>query len=956
MTPEQWQHVQDVLAKALEIAPSERSAFLDRACSSDPSLRENVETLLAASNGVRSSFLQSSFSLRLTLTAGIKLGDYEVKSLLGSGGMGEVYRARDLRLGRDVAIKILPSLFSADSERLRRFEQEARAAAALNHPNILAVFQMGTYEGAPYLVTELLEGETLREQIKRGRVPVRKAIDYGVQIARGLAAAHEKAIVHRDLKPENLFVTKDGRVKILDFGLAKATKPRPSLEPGAPLNNGTEPGMVMGTVGYMSPEQVRGQTVDHRADIFAFGAVLYEVLAGKRAFQKTTSMDTLSAILNEDPPDISQVTTDIPPAMQRLVHRCLEKLPEQRFQSASDLAFALEAPSDHAGGSSSYIKKDVGKSGLFTFTKRHNLSLPVALVMLALMLVVYFTRWPLRSITRAKITHTQFTFSGDAYEPAISPDGLFVAYVSRRPGVQQKLILQARNGAELELARGALLKFPRWSPDGSEVLFLRVEPTLGKAEFTADDQAASVVSRLGGVVRSIAKAHYACWLSPDGSLVVTAVSSVKSGLKGVRLVNTVTGGVTEVPLSQYSYLLDLDCSARTGLVLAVTQQSNEYQIRTFRSDGREERKLIGEPDQVFAARWSPAGDSIYYLHGKLSTQELSKVSVTGRQAAPEALADGLQIGAYLTVSADGSRLAYTRDNYDSNLWQVDLKNSGKSAKPEISQVTSGTSYYGGPSFSPDGRWIAFARGASGDEENIFKMPVAAGNPIQLTFFKHASTGGPVWSPDGQRIAFVGDPEGTPRVWTIGADGAGAQALMNTNASDTQNEIAWAPASDIVYQQSGMENFLRVNDETHEQSPVILHDKSVGWVPHKPVFSPDNKRMAVWWNRKEKGLWIIAFEPYSEAFLVPGRFFPFGWSPDGKYVYAVAAAAGEVGRRGIVRVQVAAPNEVTSVVILPGDVAGYDGAAVSPDGKEIFASVGEEKSDVWIMENFDPSLR
>ena len=247
--------------------------------------------------------------LRVTLAAGTKLGDYEVKSLLGSGGMGEVYRARDSRLGRDVAIKVLPSSLSADSERLRRFEQEARAAAALNHPNILAVFQMGTHEGAPYLVSELLEGETLREQIKRGRLAVRKAIDYGVQIARGLAAAHEKGIVHRDLKPENLFVTKDGRVKILDFGLAKLTQA--AVQFGARRTDASwrepKPGVVMGTVGYMSPEQVRGQTTDHRTDIFAFGAILYEMLAGKRAFQKPTSPETMSAILNEDPPGISQV-------------------------------------------------------------------------------------------------------------------------------------------------------------------------------------------------------------------------------------------------------------------------------------------------------------------------------------------------------------------------------------------------------------------------------------------------------------------------------------------------------------------------------------------------------------------------------------------------------------------------------------------------------------------------
>jgi eukaryotic-like serine/threonine-protein kinase len=346
MIAERWRQIRNVLEKALELPPGDRSAYLHQACSSDLSLRQEVEALLASSEKVRSSFLQSPPS-RIPLTSGTKLGDYEVKSMLGAGGMGEVYRARDARLGRDVAIKVLPALLSADTDRLRRFEQEARAAAALNHPNILAVFQMGTYEGAPYLVSELLEGETLREQIKRGRLSIRKAIDYGMQIARGLAAAHEKGIVHRDLKPENLFATKDGRVKILDFGLAKLTQPEASSNDDAPtVTEGTEPGVVMGTVGYMAPEQVRGQTVDHRADIFAFGTILYEMLAGKRAFQKPTAPETMAAILNEDPPGISQDAASVPPALQRMVHRCLEKNPEQRFQSASDLAFALGALPD----------------------------------------------------------------------------------------------------------------------------------------------------------------------------------------------------------------------------------------------------------------------------------------------------------------------------------------------------------------------------------------------------------------------------------------------------------------------------------------------------------------------------------------------------------------------------------------------------------------------------------
>src|SRR5262249_14476816 len=267
--------------------------------------------------------------------------------LIGSGGMGEVYRARDTRLKRAVAIKVLPQFVSNDPDRLRRFEQEAQAAAALNHPNILAVFQLGTYQGMPFMVLELLEGQNFREQLRAGALPVSKVVDYGVQITRGLAAAHEKGIVHRDLKPENLFLTKGGRVKILDFGLAKLTQGQPSVDSDAPtLAERTEPGMVMGTAGYMAPEQVRGKKADHRADIFAFGAILYEMLTGNRAFRKATSAETMSSILNEEPQRISQIAPYLSPALQRVVQRCLEKNPEQRFQSASDLGFALEAWSD----------------------------------------------------------------------------------------------------------------------------------------------------------------------------------------------------------------------------------------------------------------------------------------------------------------------------------------------------------------------------------------------------------------------------------------------------------------------------------------------------------------------------------------------------------------------------------------------------------------------------------
>jgi eukaryotic-like serine/threonine-protein kinase len=284
----------------------------------------------------------------MPLATGTHVGPYEILAPLGAGGMGEVYRAHDPSLKRDVAIKVLSAYWSRDPERLHRFELEAQAAAALSHPNIVSIFHVGQHDGSPYIVTELLQGETLRDRLRRGPMRLREAIHFGVDIARGLAAAHDAGIVHRDLKPENLFLTKDGRVKILDFGLAKL---EPIKVPGAngstvPSEQQTGPGNVFGTVGYMSPEQVRGEATDARSDIFALGVVLYEMLTGKRAFQKPTSAETMSAILNEDPPTVSQTAPDLPLGLQRIVSRCLAKSPDERFQHASDLAFALEALSD----------------------------------------------------------------------------------------------------------------------------------------------------------------------------------------------------------------------------------------------------------------------------------------------------------------------------------------------------------------------------------------------------------------------------------------------------------------------------------------------------------------------------------------------------------------------------------------------------------------------------------
>src|SRR5271169_3107825 len=403
----------------------------------------------------------------MALTPGTKLGPYEILAPLGAGGMGEVYRARDMRLGRDVALKILPDSFASDADRLRRFEQEARAVAALNHPNILAVFDIGRHsDGSPFLVSELLEGESLRTVLDRGALPQRKTIEYGVQIAHGLAAAHEKGIIHRDLKPENVFVTKDGRIKILDFGLAKlAQNPNPEPDGVTLTTSHTAAGVVMGTASYMAPEQVRGEAADARTDIFAFGAVLYEMLSGARAFRRDTAAETMTAVLKDDPPELSDPGRLVSSALERIVRRCLEKSPEQRFQSARDLSFALSALSGTETGAIARAAAAPRRIPLLLWFS-------VALALVAVAAVTWLVaRRPL------PMTRMQFALAVpdemSISHMALSRDGSMLAFVSPEENSALPMLYIQRVGSSsvtlLPGTQGA--SYPFWSPDGAYVGF-----------------------------------------------------------------------------------------------------------------------------------------------------------------------------------------------------------------------------------------------------------------------------------------------------------------------------------------------------------------------------------------------------------------------------------------------------------------------------------------------------
>src|SRR5262245_22997954 len=487
MDKQRWQQIESIYHAALDLDPNERAAFLAESCAEDSDLRREVVELLGY-DGAAESFIQGNalaFEARrlepeeLSQTApqllpGQQIGTYKILSLLGRGGMGVVYRARDERLRRDVAIKVLPASLSHDADRLRRFEQEAHATSALNHPNILTIYDIGAHERAPFIVAELLEGEELRAQLESGALAARRALEYAQQITAGLAAAHEKGIVHLDLKPENLFVTKDGRVKILDFGLAKL---RPlqvgAVDTDAPTQKRlTDPGVVMGTVGYMSPEQVRGQETDHRSDIFSFGVILYEMLSGQRAFRGASAIEVMNAILKEEPAELGETNVKISPQLEKLVRRCLEKKPERRFQTASDLGFALEALSTPSGSQLSGAR--YGKTLAQTKWRRREKLLLAAASLLGVMALVfawaYFTRQPAMDahVFKTSILPPEKTSFGQI---AVSPDGKWLAFNAATGGKIQLWLRALETGEEKLLPGTERANYPFWSPDSKWIGF-----------------------------------------------------------------------------------------------------------------------------------------------------------------------------------------------------------------------------------------------------------------------------------------------------------------------------------------------------------------------------------------------------------------------------------------------------------------------------------------------------
>jgi len=820
----------------------------------------------------------------MTLSAGTKLGPYEILSPLGAGGMGEVYRAKDTRLHRDVAIKVLPSRVAEDTDALARFEREAKAVAALSHPNILALHDVGRADGVAYAVTELLEGETLREALSTGPLSPRKTVEYATQIALGLAAAHEKGIVHRDLKPDNVFVTRDERVKVLDFGLAKsAADATPVDETQSPTVSGyTEPGKVMGTVGYMSPEQVRGLAVDQRSDIFSFGSMLYEMLTGRRAFQRETAAETMTAILKEEP-DIDALDLGIPASLRPVLRHCIEKKPDRRFQSARDLAFALEtasAPATDGSGAAIVAAPTAPRArGL-------RRAIAVAALVAAAAAAGYFAR-P-RTVSSAQTGWEDATVSmlttdpGYEGEPTFSPDGRTIAYVADREGNFEIYLQQISGGPAINLTHNSAADIqPAFSPDGREIAFVSdrsgtFEIFHGAPGLPHVGGDVWVMPTLGGTARKVVENGYCPSWTPDGSALLYVHGTYRD--TQVARVPATGGESRDVPIDEperYRYFFPrLSADGRWLLY------QNGGLIEIVPAAGGKPR-VLGRGEHP---AWGAGSRTILYTNGvpgKGRTLWTAPFSLTSGELSgsprPVTLGRGADLAA--AASPDGTTIVYSAVDETMNLEEIPFDAEAGRVTGPPRELTAGDRHIGFLDPSPDGRAVAFAEGTA-EGGRIWRVDSGAA-PFELTREPGYTDANPVWSPDGSRIAFsrrplAGSGKGS-ELWIVNPDGTNPQRQTDISML---GQAAWMPDGRSILIPRG-DSVERLDLASRRTDPIPGLDG-------RTLFIVDGSGRWVVFQTSDRGIMKIAAIPISGGtsrvvISETYSFHPF-FSPSGRWLY------------------------------------------------------------------------
>jgi len=875
----------------------------------------------------------------MSLTTGSRLGQYEILGAIGAGGMGEVYRARDPRLDREVAIKVLSAQLAQDSGALARFEREAMSVAKLSHPNILSIFEFARDGSTAFVVTEFVDGETLRARLDGGALPQRRAVAYALQIARGIAAAHARGIVHRDLKPENVMITRDDQVKILDFGLAKSIA-TPEIEMTQGAGVATNAGIVLGTFGYMAPEQVRGLAVDHRADMFAFGAVLYEMLSGERAFTGETAADTMTAILTKDPPDIDAARLSISPALDRIVRRCLEKTPDLRFQSANDLAFALDTLAPASTSSSAPAVeaavpvRRVGAAWL-----------PWAVAAAALLAAaaVWFSKGAVPAPEPPWASFTRITeAAGEETSPSLSPDGGTVVYSVRMNGswdiYSQRV--GGRNATPIVNDPQRDERGPAYSPDGSLIAF-HVSDAVGGI---------FVAGATGESVRRVSNFGFDPAWSPEGKRIAFTTEEVSEpaqrlGDSAMYIVDAGGGAPRKVVDGD---AIQASWSPSGERIVYWSNIGGQRDIYTVAAAGGPPVSVTLDPAIDWSPVWSPDGRFIYFSSDRGGAMNLWQIAVdqsSGRaRGVAEPVTAGVQASASLPrFSKDGSRLAFRSRVASIN--PVAIPFDPATVRAGVPFLLDTRNNIRVPSdVSPDGKQLAYFSIGERQEDLFVGAP---DGPMRRITDDAGRDRAPVFTPDGKSLVFYSTRDGKWAAWAIGVDGGNLRKIAGPSAGAVYVEVS--PRGDMIVfgSDSGREMFSAPLAASSGTAVTTLAGALLDGKYFAPTgWSPDGKRLAGILNSasgRPSGVATYDLGTHTTTMISADETFGARFLADSRRVVYFTKNGAELA------VTDAVTRARTVVdVRLPGP-ATTDVFAISPDNRTIYYGATRAEADIWIVE-------
>lgn len=962
MNSEHWNKVDELLGAVLELAPEVRSTYLADQCGGDVGLRVEVEKLVAAHERA-GKFIETSAmnvvaravasdTLRTRMRE--KIGPYRVISLLGVGGMGEVYLAKDSRLARKVALKILPAPFTFDTDRIRRFEQEARAASALNHPNIVTVYDIGEHDGIHYIATDYSEGETLRTRLTRGPMPLAEAVRAAVQMAEALGAAHAAGITHRDIKPENIVLRNDGYVKVLDFGLAKLAK-QPVVTGSLSLPPLSQSGIVAGTVKYMSPEQARGDDVDARTDLWSLGVLLYETVTGKSPFEGKSQASVFDAILNRTPTPVTELNESLPSNLESIINRALEKDPELRYQTAADMRADLRRLERMSKASSSRLSRTMTRlKGDRTYGIGWRVIAAIAIAVAALVAIFSFLfskqeeqvqRVGGPDWTSAKSIQLT-TGAGPEFYPVLAADEKMFLYASPASG-NWDIYWQRMGGKNpVNLTRDSLADDtqPSYSPDGVYIAFRSERTPAGIYVMEATSENVRRVSDTG---------YNPAW-SPDGKELVVGGDSPSTPT--IRRLVPSPLWVIDVASATKKLLMDGDAVqpswSPNGHRIAywgLQPGSGQRDIWTMPAQGGPAVPVTNDDALDWNPLWSPDGKYLYFASNRGGSMNFWRVLIdekTGEtKGEPESVTTPSGYSHHLSFSRDGSRMAYVQRNETQNLHRIALDPIKQQTVGDAETVIQGTEYVSEPDISPAGDWLVYS--SQGErQEDIYLIKTDGSARRQLTNDRFNDRS-PRWSPDGSRITFYSDRSGRYEIWVINVDGAGLHQLTFTSGTSAVYPIWSADSTRIVFKQRNKLPFI-IDANKSSSGPEIeqlqrseqVNENFWAW-----SWSGDGTRIAGQASVNGRNMVVIyhlATKTYDA--ITPGTR-PV-WSKDNRGLFVNH-------EQGIHYVDIETKKAHLLISFPQHELRSV---CLAPDGRSLYVTLRTVEADIWLLTLAEPQAK